>query len=108
MFGSSPRISRTAPPKRRISLKRAFSSSGDSPPFRIIPAYSLRSIQPVMPSCSSSAPFSADETTPHARAPVSRQSCVANTPRPPAEPQISTRSPDCMSQRSISIRYAVK
>jgi hypothetical protein len=42
--GSSPRISLTAFEKRRDSLKRAFSSSGDSPPLRIMPLNSLRSM----------------------------------------------------------------
>ena len=37
MLGASPRISLTALANRRDSLKRAFSSSGDSPPLRIIP-----------------------------------------------------------------------
>ena len=42
MSGAVPRISRTAFENRRDSWKRAFSSSGVSPPLRIIPANSLR------------------------------------------------------------------
>src|SRR3954469_22124595 len=106
--GASPSTSATALPKRRDSLKRAFSSSGDSPPLRIIPLYSLRSIQPSAPSRSTSSPFSAEETTPTDVAPAALQSCVANTPRPPAAPQIRTRSPAWMLHCVISMRYAVK
>ena len=55
------------------------------------------------PSCLTSRPFSSLETTPTASAPVSAHSWVANTPRPPAAPQISTRCPAWRWQRSISI-----
>ena len=44
MSGGSPRISLTRLAKSRVTLKRAFSSSGVSPPRRIIPANSLRSM----------------------------------------------------------------
>ena len=104
MSGASPRISLTFFENSRETLKRAFSSSGVSLPVRIMPLNSLRSIQPSMPICSSSSPFSGEETTPTAFAPVSLQSWVANTPRPPAAPQMRTRSPACMLQRVISIR----
>ena len=52
--------------------------------------------------------MSEEETTPTACAPAMAQICVANTPSPPAAPQISTRSPAWMLQRVISMRYAVK
>ena len=57
MSGASPRISLTRLPKSRETAKRAFSSSGVSPPRRIMPANSLRSMKPWAPSCSTSAPF---------------------------------------------------
>ena len=104
MSGASPRISLTAFENRRDSLKRAFSSSGVSPPLRIIPLNSLRLIQPVAPSCSTSSPFSSEETTATHSAPAIAHSCTANTPRPPAAPQISTLSPACRLHWSISIR----
>ena len=45
MSGASPRISLTRLAKPRATLKRsASSSSGVSPPLRIIPANSLRSM----------------------------------------------------------------
>ena len=89
---------------RRDSLARAASSSGVSPPRRIIPANSLRSITSQAPSARHSSPFAAEETTPTQSAPASRQSWIANTPSPPAAPQISTRSPDWIFAWSISIR----
>ena len=104
MSGGPPSSASTALPKRRDSLKRAFSSSGVSPPLRIIPLNSLRSMNAQAPSCSHSSPLSAEETTPTASAPASLQSCVANTPSPPAAPQISTRWPACSLAWSISIR----
>ena len=104
MSGGSPRMSLTTLEKRRDSLKRAFSSSGDSPPLRIIPANSLRLMKSTAPSCLTSSPFSSEFTTPTAWAPVIAHSCVANTPRPPAAPQMSTRCPACISHRSMSIR----
>ena len=64
--------------------------------------------QPVAPSRSTSSPFSAEETTPTDCAPVILQSCVANTPRPPAAPQINTLCPAWRSHCVISMRYAVK
>ena len=94
----------TAFANRRDSPKRAFSSSGVSSPVRIMPLNSLRSIQPVAPSCSTSAPFSAEDTTPTHSAPAIAHSCTANTPRPPAAPQISTLSPPWRLHWSISIR----
>ncbi len=44
MSGASPRISFTRLENARETLKRAFSSSGVSPPFRIMPLNSLRSM----------------------------------------------------------------
>ena len=44
MSGSPPSFSATALQKRRDSLKRAFSSSAVSSPWRIMPANSLRSM----------------------------------------------------------------
>ena len=44
MSGASPRIPLTFLANSRETLNRAFSSSGDSPPLRIIPANSLRSM----------------------------------------------------------------
>jgi hypothetical protein len=44
MSGASPRISRTRLENARDSLKRAFSSSAVSPPLRIIPLNSERSM----------------------------------------------------------------
>src|SRR3954449_9749934 len=86
--GASPSTRRTALAKSRVTANRAFSSSGVSPPRRIIPAKSVRSMNPRAPSCSTSAPFSGEETTPTHSAPAAAQSCVANTPRPPAAPPI--------------------
>src|SRR3954465_3959355 len=54
--GASPRTRRTALAKSRVTAKRAFSSSGVSPPRRIMPAKSLRSMNPRAPSCSTRAP----------------------------------------------------
>ncbi len=104
MSGLSPRICLTRLSKSRITLTRAFSSSGVSPPRRIIPANSLRLMNPFAPSFSTSAPFSSLDTTPTQSAPASAQSCVANTPSPPAAPQIRTLWPDCSSHWSMSIR----
>ena len=92
----------------RETAKRAFSASGLSPPLFIIPANSLRSMKPFAPSCSTSLPFSGEDTTPTHSAPAPLQSWVAKTPSPPAAPQISTLWPDCRRARSISMRYAVK
>ena len=104
MSGLSPRISRTRLSNARDTPKRSFSSSGVSPPLRIMPANSLRLLKPFAPSCLTSSPFSSEDTTPTESAPVSLASCVANTPRPPAAPQISTLCPACISTWSISIR----
>ena len=72
MSGASPRISLTRLANSRETAKRAFSSSGVSPPRRIMPANSLRSMKPLAPSCSTSSPFSAEETTPTHSAPAAR------------------------------------
>ena len=102
--GASPRTSLTRLRNARETAKRAFSSSGVSPPRRIMPANSLRSMNPLAPSCSMSAPFCAEETTPTHSAPAARHSWVAKTPRPPAAPQMSTRWPAWSAARSMSMR----
>ena len=58
----------------RETAKRAFSSSGVSPPRRIMPVNSLRSMTSHAPSSRHRSAFSSDETTPIASAAARRQS----------------------------------
>ena len=104
MSGASPRMPFTCLANARETLKRSFSSSADSPPRRIMPAYSLRSMKSTAPRRFTSSPFSADETTPTALAPEAAQSWVANTPRPPAAPQMRTLCPAWSLHWSMSMR----
>src|SRR5437660_506670 len=53
-------------------------------------------------------PLEAQRAPPPGPCPAAAHSWVANTPRPPAAPQISTFCPACSLQRVSSMRYAVK
>ena len=85
-----PVMSQMALPNFRASF--SHESYSGVPTLGIAPQQwnSLRLINPLAPSESTKSRFDSSEMTPIALAPDTAQSCVANEPRPPLAPQMST------------------
>jgi hypothetical protein len=102
--GASPRISLTRLAKSRETRKRAFSSSGVSPPAAHHAGELVAVDEALGAELLDERALLRGGDDAHALGAARRHSCVAKTPRPPAAPQMSTRWPACSAARSMSMR----